>query len=104
MIFTIGHFNNYAHNWEAYGEVWKVGRYTDMEGPNVPRNYPGGCVWQTFDEAAQYLQDNDMAEYAVWPVSADWIKDTTPNNEGAPWSDLLVDSRLLPYSEKPCSN
>ena len=102
MIFTVGHYESYASHWRQMGQVFKVGAHSESLAP-FEQGYPGGSVWATFAEAAAHLSKHGLDDYAVWPVQADWETQTRPTIvEGGEWHDLLVDSPLLTFSEKPC--
>lgn len=88
MIYTIGRKSVYDLHIEHNPQAMKIGRSDD---------YPGGSVWRTPEEARQYLADenlDDLDDFDVYGVEADWEKDTEPSN-GGPWHDLLRDARLV---------
>jgi hypothetical protein len=89
MIFTIGatkHYLKWHHKCQEDGVPFeKAGRSSDCEG---------GSVWQTREEAENYLIENNKSNFSVFGVDADWDLDTEPN-ENDSWNNLLVDSEII---------
>ena len=62
MIFTVGRTAGYE-------------RYLDS--PDGVKKGIGGSVWRFYKDAYCYLEaTNQLAEYTVYAVDADWFKDT----------------------------
>jgi len=66
MIYTIGHTESYEKYFKEQEVPRKLGKAKD---------YIGGSVWETFEEAKQ----NCPVNYSVYGVKADWKKDTEIN-------------------------
>jgi hypothetical protein len=81
MIFTIGHTTSYEQYFREQGTPKKKGR---------DKNYAGGSVWQTHEEALAQCPTN----YSVYGVKASWENDTAQSANGD-CHDLLVDSELV---------
>ena len=87
LIFTIGHTESYERAFRDRPEgLQKKGR---------TRGYPGGSVWNSYDEAFLHRSPG----YSVYGIIADWNRDTE-KSEGNDWNDLLVDSKLVRFSDQ----
>jgi len=56
--------------------------------------YLGGCIFKTYQDAKNYLNKNNLNNYSIFGVLANWENDTEPDiNEE--YHSLLVDSQLV---------
>ena len=85
MIYTIGHTKSYLQYFKEQGQPKKLGRNKD---------YIGGSVFKTKEEAKNYLDIHNLIDYSVFGVAADWEKDTI-EHENELFHDLLVTSNLV---------
>ena len=83
MIYTIGNSENYLIYFAEQARPLKKGRDKDFQG---------GSVWKTFDEAAKYAPKG--SGFSVFGVLADWDRDTEPH-EGESYHDLLINAELV---------
>lgn len=65
-------------------------------------DYPGGSVWQTFEEAEKMLAACART-FSVFGVLANWERDTAVGLSDT-WHDLLVSSELVPLGRMTCPN
>lgn len=88
MIYTIGHTESYEKGFEKFKDspedFKKKGRTTD---------YIGGSVWKTRKDAFQYLLNNNIHDFWVYGVEAEWDEDTEENDHGE-FRNLLKDAVL----------
>lgn len=90
MIYTVGHKENYESAIKEHGTIHKLGETVD---------YGGGIVFETIEDANQYLDEIGMADkWCVWGVDADWITDTKPADDGW-WCYLLFDAEIIPLNK-----
>lgn len=86
VVYTIGYRKAYNARLAQPEPMWKVGRTDD---------YPGGSVFRTAEDAADFLRCVvDGEDYSVYEVEADWETDTAPNQDGM-FHDLLRDARII---------
>lgn len=72
MIYTIGHKVSYDKGIKELGYKFrKVGK---TEG------YKGGIVFKTYEDAATFLDYNEIYDYDVYGLLADWDNDTKDNH------------------------
>ena len=83
MIYTIGHEESYDRYFREQGRPLKLGR-------NGRKDYPGGSVWETEEEAREYCSKG----YQVYGLLADWKTDTEQSKDGD-WHDLLINAELV---------
>lgn len=72
MIYTIGHKESYDSGLLEHSNNFKKLGKTET--------YAGGIVFPSFSDAKQFLLDNEMHEYDVYGLVADWHKDTNDGN------------------------
>lgn len=92
MIFTIGHtksYKKYLKEATKDNPAKKMGRRSD---------YPGGSVWETFQDVSFYLFQHELPEFSIFGVLADWKTETISSSEGN-WHDLLVDAEIIDLGE-----
>jgi len=83
IIYTIGFTLDYERYFLSQDRVIKQGRTND---------YPGGGVWQTFEEAKAHCDKNEG--FSVYGVIANW-DDTAESKDGGGMRHLLRDSKLI---------
>ena len=103
MIYTIGHDKNYREALSTTtGDgcsispkpVMKMGR--DQAGiGTVPRDYPGGYAFRTFEDAQTRIDEMGEAykDFAVFKLDADWEKDTEQAPNGW-WHNLMFNREI----------
>lgn len=80
MIYTIGRTDLYDKYFQELDVVEKA---------------VGGSVFQTFQEAKNYLDTEDnLMLYSIYLVEADWDKDTQIIYEDVTWRSLIRPARL----------
>ena len=90
MIYTVGRTESYRKYMEQCGEECKkLGK-----GFYKGKDYTGGSVWKTSQEAKEYLILHELSSYSVWEIDADWDKDTEENPDNS-FRNLLVTSRIV---------
>lgn len=73
MIYTIGHRQSYLDAIADHGVIVKM---------------PGGYAFNTIDDALRRIEEeNEVGNWCVWGLEADWCYDTEPDPTG--WWHLL---------------
>jgi hypothetical protein len=94
MIYTLGHTESYLKYYneckQNNSKFLKLGKKEDYNG----KPYSGGYAFKTFESAEKYLKDNNMIEYSVFGLNADWEKDTEHNLDES-FNSLLYDSEII---------
>lgn len=85
MLFTVGHKKNYldAIKNSENGIILKIGKNKD---------YEGGCVFLTREEADNYLVKEGEKEWCVWGLKTT-IDNTVENDKG--YRNLLNDCEII---------
>lgn len=96
MVFTIGHTTTYEEGIETYGKNFlKLGRTPNYKYPNGTIGYyDGGIIFRTEENAKQFLIEQELDDYSVYGVIADWEEDTAPSRDGS-YRSLLVSKPIL---------
>jgi len=94
MIYTVGRTQIYLDGFEVCCRLGEP-----MQKKGKAEDYPGGSVWETFEEAQKYATEG----FSVFGVVADWENDTIPSEKGKDWHDLQRDANLIMVCPK-CGN
>lgn len=95
MIYTIGHTESYLQHFNKQSIPKKLGRKKNLNG----EYYPGGSVFKTYIDAKKYLEREQLKDYSIFGVLANWDNDTEYDGV-SPFNDLLYDSELILLEEK----
>ncbi len=78
MIYTIGHTKSYETALkQCPNSLFKVKR-----GFHDGKFYEGGIIFKSYEDAIQYLKENELFNYSVYGVLGDLEKDTIPKGDG----------------------
>lgn len=89
MIYTLGRRSVYE---DVFEKMNQSREYCKKFGKTS--TYDGGSVWKTYEEALKYKIQNNLHDYDVYGVIANWKEDTEPNEHGE-FNNLIRDSRLI---------
>lgn len=83
MIFTVGKKAIYDPLFETIDVITKAA---------------GGSVWNTYEQAEDYLREVNPAGFEIYGVQADFVKDTTDG--GGSWRTLTKSAALIKLTDE----
>lgn len=98
MIYTVG-------NKKSYTRAIRHNRQLEPDNPSVmvkvgkEENYAGGYAFSTLQDAQQFIDQSQAANWAVFTLRADWNDTTVYFNSEVGLTLLLIDCTIQGYFE-----